>query len=348
MPSRSPWLHVGTGYWCVKIKGRRVYLDKDHAKACQKLARLLAGEPPPGDTRWLGQPLTVLADQFLADVQALRSAGTYRDYSDCLARAFQHIEANVTVGAFGPQHLRKVEQELVKAGLNPTTVCKTLHAVQRVFTWAVKPMGFLTVSPVAGYERPAPRERSRIVNDREFQAMLRASDAAFRRFLLVLRLTGCRPGELRKLVWEWVDLEAGVWTLPEHKTVTRQKKPRPRIIALTPPILALCRWLAARRRPGVAHVFLNRRGRPWSKSAVVSRLRRLRHRAGLEPKAGERITLYCLRHSYCTHAVGKVADLELAELVGHTTARTLRRYFHADVERLKRIAQRVGRAAEDA
>jgi integrase len=351
-PATKPWFHKDSGYWCVFRKGQRVRLDRDEAEAQRKLDLLLsqpAESVDPAVRGWSRAPFCELADHFLADVAALRSAGTYTDYSDCLARAFEHLDPRVTCGEFQYQHLRKVQQQLAGAQLGPTTICKTLHAVMRVFNWAVE-MKYLTASPLTGYQRPAPQERTRIVSDAEFQSMLRHTEATFRRFLMALRLTGCRPGEVRRLVWDWVDLEAGVWVLPEHKTLTRQKKPRPRIVALTPPLLALSRWLLARRQPGQTHVFLNSRGQAWSKTAVVSRLRRLRARAGIAPKAGQAITLYCLRHAYCTQAIGQASDLEVAELVGHTTTRTLKRYFHADTERLKRIAQRAGRrrASEDA
>ena len=72
--------------------------------------------------------------------------------------------------------------------------------------------------------------------------MLRASGAPIRRFRLALRRTGCRPGELRALQWQHVFLDDGVLILPRHNTVTRQKRPRPRIIALPPSV----RWLTKR------------------------------------------------------------------------------------------------------
>ena len=59
--------------------------------------------------------------------------------------------------------------------------------------------------------------------------MLRHSAPGFRRVLITLRLTGCRPGEIRALIWEWVEFERAPWVIPEHKTITRQREPRPRI-----------------------------------------------------------------------------------------------------------------------
>src|SRR5262249_38154380 len=94
---------------------------------------------------------------------------------------------------------------------------KVLHAVQRVFAWAVE-IELLEGSPLGGYKKPRPRQRTRILTLEEFQALLRSSDAPFRRVLLTLRWTGCRPGELRAWRWEHVDLQASVVVPSEHKT----------------------------------------------------------------------------------------------------------------------------------
>jgi len=77
--------------------------------------------------------------------------------------------------------------------------------VQSVFTWAVR-YDLLTENPLVGYPKPAGRRRNRTVTDEEFRALLSVSDPAFAKVLRAMRLTGCRPAEIRSLIWEWVDL----------------------------------------------------------------------------------------------------------------------------------------------
>ena len=71
-----------------------------------------------------------------------------------------------------------------------------------------------------------------------------------------------------------------------------------------------------------------------------SQMRRLRQRVGLESLAGENVVLYSARHTFGTAAVGKVSDIELAELMGHTDTGTTRRYIHLNLERLREIQKR--------
>ncbi len=337
---RKPWFHAPSGFWCVQIDGKRHYLDRDPEAAKRKLKKLLQ-DKKRGDAdqqEWLDAPFSDLADAFLDDVQARKAPATYRSYREMLELAQQHMGAGLRVGSVRKIHLTKIEQAMHR-NYSPTTIFKCLHAVQRVFAWAVK-TDLLDASCLIAYEKPRPRERTRIITPTEFQTMLRGSGAPFRRFLLTLRLCGCRPGELRNLIWGEVFLDEGVLIIPEHKTVTRQKHPRPRIIPLPHSLIQLLRWLARTPHGPQDHVFLNSDGNPWTRTALHSQMRRLRERVGLEAKAGENIVLYSNRHTYGTETVGKVSDIELAELMGHTDTATTRRYVHLNLERLREIQKR--------
>ena len=341
-PSGKPWLHGASGWWCATIAGKRKKLDKDYKAACRKLkARLTAAKR--GDTsgrEWLEATFSELADEYLDYIQATKKPASYRAFRYGILRALRIVGTKLRVCEFRKLHLARIEQEMAKGEYSPTTIKDTITTVQQVFNWAVE-QELLDSSPVPRYRKPRARRRTRIISPEEFRALLKQSDRSFRRFLVALRLTGCRPGELRSLVWEWVDLERGLWIIPEHKTITRQREPRPRIIPLPRTILMMCRWLARKPHEPGDHVFLNRCGRPYTKDCLVTTMDRIRERAGLGNKGGERIVLYSARHTYGTDGVGKVSDIELAELMGHTEPRMTHRYVHLKVEHLQDIQRRV-------
>ncbi len=340
---RKPWFHAPSGFWCAQIAGKRHYLDRDPQAAQRKLKKLLQDRRrgDAGQKEWLDSPFSDLADEFLDDVKARRKPATYRGYQEMLELAQQHMGAALRVGGVRKIHLTKIEQAL-HGGYSPTTVFKCLHAVQRVFSWAID-NELLDASCRIAYEKPRPRGRNRVIAPDEFQSMLRGSGSPFRRLLLALRLCGCRPGELAQLVWEEVFLDEGVLIIPEHKTLTRQKHPRPRIVPLPDPLLKLLRWLARSPHGPEDLVFLNTDGNPWTRTALHSQMRRLRERVGLQVKAGENIVLYSNRHTFATERVGRVSDIELAELLGHTDTTTTRRYVHLNLERLRQIQRRAAR-----
>jgi site-specific recombinase XerD len=72
-------------------------------------------------------------------------------------------------------------------------------------------------------------------------------------------------------------------------------------------------------------------------------MKRLRERAGIVASTGEQLVLYSCRHTFGTEYTGRVTDIELAELMGHTEVRTTHRYVHLNVDRLHDIRRRAQR-----
>lgn len=341
-PSGKPWFHESSGYWCSTVGGKRAYLDKDPTAARRKLRALLAAQRRRelgAEDEWLDEPFAQLVDEFLDDIRARKKPATYEAYRYRLLRALRLVGLKTRVGELKKIHLARIEQKMT-GRYSPTTVKDTIAAVQAVMAWAVR-HDLVLENPLVGYQKPAARRRTRTVTDAEFNALLAKSDPAFRRVLLALRLTGCRPAEVRSLVWEWVDLSQSLWVFPDHKTITQQRQPTPRYVPLPPEIQRMCEELAKRSHRPTDHVFLHSRGEPYTKDALCRRMSQVRKKAGIQLKAGEQLVLYCNRHTFGTVAAGQVSDLELAGLLGHTDVRTTQKYVHLSAERIKRIRSRV-------
>lgn len=341
-PSEKPWLQGATSWWCATISGKRVYLDKDYTAACRKLKslRARAKQEVVENRDWLNATFSDLADEYLDHIKDTKKTNSYRAFRFGILRGLKILGCSVRVCELRRLHMAKIHREMKKAGYSDTTIKDTITTFRQVLNWAVE-NEYIDTSPIPRYKDcPKARGRTRTVTKSEFKALLRHTDRPFRRFLIALLRTGCRPGELRSLIWEWVDLEQGLWIIPEHKTITRTKEPLPRIIPLPRTVLMMCRWLARKPHKPEAHVFLNARGRPYTKDCLVEKMDRLRTRAGIAEKGGERLVLYSHRHTFGTESVGKVGDMELAELMGHTDPAMTKRYVHLNAERLKEIQRR--------
>lgn len=213
--------------------------------------------------------------------------------------------------------------------------------VQRPFNWAAK-LGLIPRNPFWGVSR-RPGEPGRAMEEWEFRRLLRRTDALFRRVLLFLRLTGCRPGEMSRLEWSHVDTEHGVIVLHQHKTRKTQRQPRPRVIVLHPILIKLLLWLRRHQRAGQPYLFLNSRGQAWTRNSLTLRVAKLRKRCAL----GADCRLYGLRHGFATRAVENGVELKtLAELLGHTTTRMTEHYVHL-AGRTKHLHEAVLRAVGD-
>lgn len=326
----KPFFH--RGWWVTDVGGQRTKLAQGRANRKQadivfhdmlsKVDYSASGKTVPQVAVW------ELCEQFLDWVKIHRAAKTFSDYHDWLAR---WIKLNGTRLArdIRPLDLEQWKATLVKSGLKACTVNHAIIAVQTAWNWAVR-NELLPVSPLSKVEKLYAEGRQRILTPDEFRALLRHATALFRQVLLVFRLTGARPSELRKLTWEQVNWEHHCWVIRKHKTTrTAKDRNKPRIIPMPPIVERLLQWRLRRYGP-TKYVFLNRYGRPWSINAFRCRMRRLREEAEVvADENGETIVLYTTRHSFATAAIAAgVTDRRLSELLGHTDPKMTQRYVH--------------------
>jgi integrase len=200
---------------------------------------------------------------------------------------------------------------------------RRLALVSAFFSWCEQ-RGYRDsgTNPARGVKRHREEVRRRYLSPPEGKALGQAlrlaekegaslySTAAIR-FLL---FTGFREREALSLPWSAVDAVAGIVRLPEAKTAERER-------TLTVPALALLASLP--RVQGNPYVFpgarvgdhLHEIGRVWNK---------VRRAANLE-----NFRLHDLRHSFASTAISTGTTLAVvAELLGHRSIQTTKRYAH--------------------
>lgn len=149
----------------------------------------------------------------------------------------------------------------------------------------------------------------------------------------IIALTGARRGEVTGMKWQYVDLRAGLVTLPwsGHKTGRKTKKPR--LIGLP----TVAQAIIARQPDGAAddYVFRPLKGdgpvelsKPWEK---------IRKEAELPAGFG----LHGLRHSLASHmAMGGAQGFEIMKVLGHRNITTSERYVTWANNREQGIAEK--------
>ena len=210
-------------------------------------------------------------------------------------------------------------QDSLKSAWSRRRWCTTINAA---LNWAQKKKRLIPYNPLAGVTI-RPGKRGRPLTNREFAGIIReATDKRFRRLVLFLRYTGCRPGEAASARWSDLDSERGAIVLAQHKTCHVVAEPR--VIYLPPQAVRLLALIARtdRQEP---HIFVNGWGNPWRQNALSARMAGIRDRAGI-PKDAK---LYGNRHRYACDAILSGVELKtLSLLMGHTTTRTTEYYVH--------------------
>jgi integrase len=347
------WFRKQTGWWYATVRkdGARQQLplvkapnDRAGKKlAEEQLVRELALHDHLEDSSdkapaWATVGHVVTA--FLRHSEEDHEAVTARWYRDLLL-PFREMWGKLRVTRLRKKHVRAW---LKAKGYNPTSANKAVGAVKRAFNWAVEEE-HIPKNPVAHLRKPKALTRDRTLTPDERTLVLSAiRDLAFRRFVNAMTLTGCRPGEVARVTAADVDFEYGLWVLQKHKTAKKTGKPRR--VFLPPEAVELTRELAAAHPEGP--LFLNARGKPWTRNAVRIRFRRLREK---HPEL-KGVIAYTYRASFATDALeAQVPDATVAALLGHTTTATLHRFYNrlsGRVEHLKDAATRATRPPKEA
>lgn len=251
-----------------------------------------------------------VVNAYLADCMPELSAGSYEKTVDTLM-PFRESFGDRPAASLTPLDLKRwIEGH--DTWKSPWTRKRVNQILQRVFNWAVG-MRLLAENPVRGVTFPRGEPR-RPMTDGEYRALLRHGPACLRRVLVFMRLTGCRPGEVRALEWPDVDPARGVAVLPPERHKTGKKTGQPRVIVLLPAALKLLAWLHRHGRGGA--LFRGGRGQPWQRETLSAGARKARKAAGLPADC----FLYGTRHAFGHAAAKSGVNLKtISVLMGHTT-----------------------------
>lgn len=146
----------------------------------------------------------------------------------------------------------------------------------------------------------------------------------FADYVTVMRQTGCRPQEIRKVEARHLNHERKEWNFPRAES---KGKKEPRTVHLGDVAYEICKRLAAKYPEGP--IFRNRYGKPWTENAVAQRFEEISR------KVGFRVFAYAVRHTFASEAIIAGVDLiTVARLMGHKDLTMLNQiYEHVSKDR---------------
>ena len=282
-----------------------------------------------------------ILDQFLnhLSVEVGLSANTIESYRRDLERYLRFLRDGKVdaVGAIGQEHISKFITLLSRKGLAANTIARKLSSLRRFHKFLVIE-GYCDVDPTSTLESPRQwrklpsvltvEEMKNLLGQPTEDVPLGLRDKAILEFLYA---TGVRISELihtkRKDVLTEVELVRVIG-----------KGNKERIIPIGRVAIASVQKYLREARPTLANensedvLFLNRRGRPFSRMGLWKILRKYVTQAGIT----KRVSPHTIRHSFATHLLEGGADLRAVQMMlGHADISTTQIYTHLDREYLK-------------
>jgi integrase len=179
----------------------------------------------------------------------------------------------------------------------------------------------------------------------EYERLVDAAAKIDPRVLLVVLLggdAGLRPGEVRALKWQCVDLQRRSITVELAEYRGSYGSPKHGKIRRVPLTKRLAEALAKHRHLAGDFVIYRDNGKPLTFSAQRKMLCKALRRATLELTGPHR-----LRHSWCSHLAMRGAPAKaIQELAGHSDLQTTQKYMHLSPAALEQSIQLLDRGRE--
>ncbi len=261
------------------------------------------------------------SDQHLIELwlhgRSRHTQRAYRRDAERFLAAIQKPIHRVTLG-----DLQQFAEQLVVAGLEPTSVYRSLSAVKSLFAFGHR-LGYLQFDVARPLRLPALREKlaERILEEGDVVKMISLERMPRNRaILLTLYAGGFRVAELCSL--KWSDLQsrdtAGQITVFGKGSKTRT--------VLVPQSVWNTLMSLRGDAPDPAPVFRSRKGGHLDESMVWRIVSKAAKRAGIE----KAVSCHWLRHAHASHALDRSAPIHLVQAtLGHASISTTGKYLHA-------------------
>lgn len=237
----------------------RLSLSQARDNALEALRLVDGGIDPAARRRQLGMRVGTICDDFIRQYARPRNR-SWREAERILQREF--------VAVHGQRDIREIRRpdilELMDGAIERGAAYQAnrIHSnLRKLFNWCME-RGIVEVSPVLGIKPPTREQaRDRVLDDNEIRALLRAcadEPYPYRQFVPLLLATAQRRGEVSKMRWSEIDLDAKAWVIPAELS----KNGKPHVVPLNNFALQLLGEIP--RFPGCDRVFTTTRRAPIS------------------------------------------------------------------------------------
>lgn len=207
----------------------RISLAEARNKALEALRLVDEGIDPAARRRQLGMNVEAICGDFIRQYARPRNR-SWKEAERILQREFVAVHGQRDIREIKRHDILDMMDGAIERGA--AYQANRIHSnLRKLFNWCVE-RGIVDTSPVMGTKPPTREQaRDRVLTDDEVLAVLRvcAKDAyPFRQFVPLLLATAQRRGEVSRMKWSQIDLDAKQWVIPAELS----KNGKPHVVPL--------------------------------------------------------------------------------------------------------------------
>jgi len=277
---------------------------------------------------------------YLDILSPQKSPRTLKDYATTSRRLIDHWE-KLLIRKMSSKEVLALIQKLETDGYARETVRKTMMLARQIFRYAIR-KGFIADDPTDGIKVKTPKKQRRIrwLTTEELNKVFEAGDELYPHLSHVFRFlyyTGLRKSEMMSLQWSDIDMETGVLSVNDSKTLSGIRK-----IPLSDDAKKILEALPRESE----WVFSNpQTGEVWSKYYLGKVFKRILKKAGINERG---ISIHVLRHTFASQLAMAGVSLDIIrDLLGHSSVVITEIYAHLSPDHHRNALDRLPKLDRD-
>lgn len=330
------------GKW--RQKSKQGFAKKSEAKkAAGKMLDELKGKYKLQlDAELEGITFKEFTEMFIENMKLYKEPNTVISYGQTVNK-FSSL-AKMELSKITSVHVQKCVDEMVRTGLEPSTVKAHTTRLKTIFKNAIKPYRIITENPVSDLKLPKRKQENKIkaLNLSDLEKLLSGiKNSRYYLMSLLAGKCGLRLGEIVGLTWsdinftkctidinkQWKQNKNGVWGFGPLKS-----KSSYRIVPAPKSVLQ-----ALKEFKKASPTSIDKRIFPYTRTGGIGSYIALCYQS-----FGFDISIHDLRHTFASLLIANGTDFRTAaQILGHTPEETIRTYSHVTSDMMERATKTI-------
>lgn len=302
-------------------------VKKARQEAVKIRSQILSGKNPQKKRKDIREEDTLdkIFQKFMEEKKTRLSHNTYDEYQRMWDKDIKKIFGNKKVSQITIDSIKRFHKKYI---LKPYYANRCVMLIRNMYNLFIKEGTFKGTNPTNGVKLNKEESRIRCMEygeiERFFNALNESGDSVSKNAIIMMLFTGARKGNVLRMKWDEIDMDAKIWRIPKTKTSKNETVP------LADSAIELL-YDIQNNHPDEVYVFPSETSSSGHLVDVKRIWNTIKKKANLK-----NIRLHDLRHTLATYMVAQGANAFMVQrALTHKSIKSTQVYVNLGVEHLR-------------